>query len=289
MANMLILRPVDIAAIAVSRGSGAANLLSPSPKEVWVDNAVGTAATIDVDFGSMVVIDTVFLGSIIGPALAARWTITGGLAGYAEFTIKADGPLRVPDRPGRVAPNTHAFWHGGEQLVRYLRVSVTQPAGSAPLAIGAIMAGDAWQPTFNQEWGAGRGVKDTGSVSRLPSGDFVSVEGARYATYKWTLGDLTEDEADWLHDLAMDRGESRVVLVVEDPDWTSGLRARLHYGLLTGLRPNERRNPAQTRWDCQIEDWASAADMPIPPQSDSIMTFGGSPLTFGGEILTIGV
>lgn len=289
MANMLILRPVDIAAIAASRGSGVANLLRPSPKEVWVDNAVGTAATIDVDFGSMVVIDSVFLGSIIGPALAARWTISGGLAGYDEITIKADGPLRVPDRPGRFAPNTHAFWHGDEQLVRYMRISLTQPVGSAPLAIGVIMAGDAWQPTYNQEWGAGRGVKDTGSVSRLLSGDFALVEGARYGTYKWTLGDLTDDEADWLHDLAMDRGESRVVLVVEDPDWTPGLRARLHYGLLTGLRPNERRNPAQTRWDCQIEDWASAADMPIPPRPASITTLGGSPLTFGGEILTIGV
>lgn len=289
MGNILILRPTAIGAIAASRGSGATNLLRPSPNEVWIDSAVGTVATIDVDFGSMVVIDTVFLGSITGPALAARWAITGGLAGYAEMMVKADGPLRVPDRAGMVAVNTHAFWHGGEVALRYLRLSITQPAGAAPLSIGVLMAGDAWQPTYNQEWGAGRGVKDTGSVTRLPSGDFSSVTGARYATYKWTLGDLTEEEADWLHDLAMDRGESRVVLVVEDPDWTPGLRARLHYGLLTGLRPNERRNPAQTRWDGQIEDWGSVTSLSVQPVVAGILTLGGEPVSLGGEILTVGV
>jgi hypothetical protein len=86
------------------------------------------------------------------------------------------------------------------------------------VSIGVLFAGLGWQPEYNQEWGAGRGVKDTGAVSRLPSGGFAIVEGARYATYKWTLGDLTADETDYLHDFQMDRGESRRVLVVEDPD-----------------------------------------------------------------------
>lgn len=288
MANILICPPTGIANVGASRGTGVANLLRPDPKEVWQDSAVGSAATIDVDFGSLVAIDTIFLGAIYRPAVDAVWTISGGAAGYTDAVIKAAGPLRVPDRPGRTSPASHAFWHGDDVWVRYLRLSITQPAGNDPLSIGVLLAGLGWQPQYNQEWGAGRGVKDTGAVSRLPSGGFAVVEGARYATYKWTLGDLTEDEADYLHDLQMDRGESRRLLVVEDPDWTAGLRSRLHYGLLTGLRPNERRNPAQTRWDMQIEDWISEGPRIVEPMPLPVMTLSGEPLSLGGEILTIG-
>lgn len=288
MSNILICPPTAIANVGASRGSGVANLLRPDPKEVWQDGAVGSAATIDVDFGKVVAINTVFLGAIYRPAVDAIWTITGGPAGYTDVTIKASGPLRVPDRPGRTSPATHAFWTGADAWVRYLRLSITQPAGNDPISIGVLLAGLGWQPTYNQEWGAGRGVKDTGSVSRLPSGGFAVVEGARYATYKWTLGDLTDDETDYLHDLQMDRGESRRLLVVEDPDWTDGLRSRLHYGLLTGLRANERRNPAQTRWDMQIEDWISDGPRLTEPMPVPVMTLGGEPISFGGDILTIG-
>lgn len=288
MSNILICPPTSIASVSASRGTASFNLLRPDPKEVWLDDAVGTPALINVDFGKLVPINTIFLGNIAGPATDASWAITGGATGYTDTMIKASGLLRVPERPGRTSPFGHAFWYGADIYIRYLRLSILQPAGNDPISIGVLFAGLGWQPEYNQEWGAGRGVKDTGSVTRLPSGGFVVVEGARYATYKWTLGDLTPDETDWLHDFQMDRGESRRVLVVEDPDWTDGLRGRLHYGLLTGLRPNERRNPAQTRWDFQIENWLTEGHVMVDAMPLPVMTLNGEPISFGGEILTIG-
>jgi len=288
MPNILMLVPTTPNDFAASRGSGAANLLTPDPREVWQDSAVGSAATLDIDFGVATAIDTVFLGCIWNAVAGATWTISGGLAGYGEFTIQAASALRVADRAGRTSAMSHAFWHGDDVLARYVRIAVTQPAGEAALAIGALLAGLSFVPMFNQEWGAGRGVKDTGTFTRLPTGGISVVEGARYGSYRWTLGDLTTAEADYLYDLQLDRGETRPMLVVEDPGASAGLRSRIHYGGLVSLRAFERRNPAQTRWEFQIEDWSTEGDVLCPPAAPPVLTLTGEPLSLGGEILTIG-
>ncbi|MFC3442541.1 hypothetical protein ACFOKF_15305 [Sphingobium rhizovicinum] len=288
MANILITAPTPIAALAVSRGTGAANLLSPDPREIWLDGAVGSAATIDIDLGVERIIDTVFLGCLFSAADAASWTISGGLTGYADRVIKPAGALRVPERDWKRRVMSHALWFGAEQLVRYLRLSITQPEGATPLAIGALIVGEGFQPRWNKEWGSGRGVRDTGTVTRLPSGGVAVVEGARYATFAWTLGDLSEAEAETLYDMQLDRGESRCVLVVENPARTAGLRNRIRYGALTGLRAFERRNAAQTSWQMSMEDWAIEPDPLFVPQSIPALTLGGEPLTLGGQIITLG-
>lgn len=255
MGNILILSPQPISAIAASRGTGIANLLTPDPKEVWLDSAVGTAANIDIDMGSVVAVDTVLLGHVSPPAGGASWAITGGAAGYTDQVIKADGALRAIDSAGLSPTMSHGFWHGTQAYVRYLRLAITQPAGSEPLSAGVVMAGSAFLPTYNKEWGAGRRVIDTGSVTSLPSGGFAIVEGARKGGYSWTLGDLTDAEVDVLYAYQLSRGETRPFLVVEDPAATTGQRYRIHYGLLTSLRPYERRNPKQTRWEFTVEEW----------------------------------
>lgn len=288
MANILIAPPTPIAALAVSRGTGAANLLTPDPREVWLDSAVGSAATIDIDLGIGRIIDTVFLGCIFSADTAATWTISGGLTGYTDTVIKAAGALRVPERGWAVRTMAHAFWFGAEQLVRYLRIAITQPVDADPLAIGALVVGESFQPRYNKEWGSGRGVKDSGTITRLPSGGVAVVEGARYATYSWTLGDLSDAEADALFELQLDRGESRPILVVEDPAATAGLRNRIRYGALTGLRAFERRNVIQTTWQMSIQDWAVEPDPVFLPRTVPALTLGGVPLTLNGEILTLG-
>lgn len=288
MGNLLILPPAPIAALAVSRGSGGQNLLTDDPKEIWLDNAVGSPAIIDIDLGREQVIDTLFLGCVANAASAATWSITCGTAGYDELALQLDELLRVPDRFGRSPRVTHAFWTGDDVLARYIRVAVMQPAGAAPLSIGALMAGLSFVPQYNQEWGSGRGVQDTGVMTRLPSGGFVLVEGARFGTYKWTLGDLTIDEVEALYELQLDRGETRRVLVVEDPERSAGLRNRLHYGLFTGLRPYDRRNAKQARWEFTMSDLVTEASEPVIATGDAALTLGGIPLTFGGHMITVG-
>lgn len=255
MANILIMPPYDIMAISASRGDGAANLLRPSPREIWQDSASGSPVSVDIDLGTAQVIDTVFLGFIWYADAGATWSITGGLAAYDQITLASARTLCAPSRAGQVGQYGHAFWTGAQASIRYLRIIISQPAGKPAIAIGTLCAGAAWQPIWNTETGGGRGVKDTGTLTRLPSGGVSVVEGARYGTYKFTLGDLTDDEVDYLYDLQLALGETRRVLVVEDPEHTPGLRSRIHYGAFTGLRAFERRDPNQTRWEATIEDW----------------------------------
>ncbi|QNG47431.1 hypothetical protein [Sphingobium yanoikuyae] len=288
MANILITQPTPIAAIAASRGTGAANLLTGDPREIWLDSEAGGVAVIDIDLGVERIIDTIFLACLFGAADAATWWIKGGLAAYEEQTILDTSALRVPERDWRRRTMSHALWFGSEQLVRYIRIGVEQPAGADPLAIGALIVGDGFQPKYNKEWGSGRSVKDMSTVTRLPSGGVAVVEGGRYASYGWTLGDLSEEETDRLFELQLAVGESRPLLVVENPDRTAGLRNRIHYGTLTGLRSYERRNKVQTSWQLTIDGWAIEPDPVQQSRTIPVLTLGGEPLTLGGEFLTLG-
>jgi len=252
--NFVILTPQPMASIAASRGTGQDNLHTPDAMEVWQDSAVGSPATIDFDLGYAQPIDTIFLGAIYASAPGSTWSISGGTNNPTEFTIAATAPLRVPETPLRYSPKSAALWRGAAVTARYVRVTITQPAGWAAIAIGIVAMGSSSVPFYNQEWGAGRTVKDTGSVTRLPSGSAAIVEGARYASYSWTLGDLTDLETEYLFDLQAERGEGRPVLVIEDDRRTDGLLNRLHYGLLANLRPFEKRGVQENRWDVTVDD-----------------------------------
>lgn len=258
MANILLLSSataISATAIAVSRGTGAGNLLTHDPKEVWADSAVGTPVSIDIDLGAVKPINTIALCAIYGAAGGATWTITAGAAGYGEQTLKASSTLRAVDAAGQAPAVSHALWLGATASVRYVRISVTQPAGNPPLKIGRVMLGAGFQPTWNKEWGSGRGVIDTGASTRLLSGGMAIVEGARLGTYAWTLGDLTDAEVETLYALQLEVGETLPVLVVEDPDATTAQRNRIHYGRLVSLRKFERRDPSLTRWEMAMEEW----------------------------------
>lgn len=255
MANMILTSPLPVAALAASRGSGAANLLTAAPKEIWADNAAGSAVTIDIDLGVVRTLDTVFLGYVHGPAAGATWTITGGVAGYTEAVVKASGALRVPDVTGRFPDMSHALWFGAASTVRYLRLSLNQPAGSPALKAGILLVGKSFQSELNREWGSGRKPIDGGTATALPSGDFGIVEGAKRRGFYWSYGDLSADEVEELEEIVLAHGVTRPLLVVEDPAQTAALRTRIHYGTLTAPRQFERRNRAQTRWELGVEGW----------------------------------
>ncbi|MHA3840430.1 hypothetical protein ACX0GZ_04325 [Sphingomonas aestuarii] len=240
--------------IGASRGSGAQNLSTVEPKEIWRDNAVGSEASITIDLGGVRSIDTIFLGFVTDPADAATFRASGGIGSYGEFAIQEAAPLRAPDAAGIRSASSHALWHGAPVNARYVSLGVTQTSGQ-PISAGIVIVGKAFRPALGQEWGAGRRPIDTGSVTPLLSGGFAIVEGARKRHLNFTLGDLSEEEADQLEALALDRGESRPVLIVENVDRTPGLRQRIHYGLFERWRAFERRNRKQTRWEIGLEEW----------------------------------
>lgn len=255
MGKLLMLTPHPMSAVVASRGNGAANLLTPDPKEVWSDTEVGSAVTLDIDLGYNQGFDSVFLGSLSNAAVAATWSISSGAASYTTNVNLAGAALRVPDAVGQSPEISHAFWNGAYGGARYVRITLNQPAGSVPISAGVVVIGTSLVTALGHEWGAGRKVIDTGSSTPLSSGGFGIVEGARKGSFSWTFGDLTLAEVDALYALQLDRGETRPLLVAEDPALTAGLRLRLHYGKLTNLRQHERRNPAQSRWEMTIEEW----------------------------------
>lgn len=255
MSNILILQPMPVSAVATSRGSGGANLLTPDPKEVWADNAVGSAANIDIDLGSVQAVDTVALIGVTPPAVGATWSITGGAASYTSSSIKAAAALRAIDPTGQMPSTSHALHFGAVWNLRYIRITVTQPAGQAPLMVGVPVIGKAFVPAFNNEWGAGRRVIDTGSSTSLAGGGFANVQGTRKASYAFTLGDLSSDEIDALYAIQLAVGETSPLLVVEDPAATAGQLYRIHYGQLRALKQFDRRSPGRSRWELTVEQW----------------------------------
>ncbi|WP_242415096.1 hypothetical protein [Sphingomonas panni] len=254
MTGLLIVEPMPFT-VAASRGTGAANLASADPKEVWADAQAGSAATLTIDLGEVRTIDTVLLGYVRAPAIDARWTITGGVTGAGERSIQADDILRVPDAAGSFRQRTHALWTGAAVAVRYLALTIYQPAGSPPLTAGVLVIGKAWTSIMGREWGPGRQPIDGGSVTALSSGGFAVVEGARKSALSWTFGDLSVEEAGLLEGIADRLGVSRPGLVIEDAARTAGLASRIHYGVFGRWKPPERRNRTQTRWDIAIEQW----------------------------------
>lgn len=254
MSKLIILSPMTLLSVGASRGTGGENLGSVEPKEVWRDDAVGSEAFFTMDLGSVRSIDTIFFGFVTDPADAATFRASGGLNSYGEFSILDAIPLRAPEVAGVRSATSHALWHGEPVNARYVSLGVVQPTGQ-PISAGIVMVGKAFRPALGQEWGAGRRPIDTGSVTPLLSGGFAIVEGARKRHLNFTLGDLSEAEADQLEALALDRGESRPVLIVENVDRTPGLRQRIHYGLFERWRAFERRNRKQTRWEIGLEEW----------------------------------
>lgn len=252
MSTFLVVEPLPVT-VTSSRGSGAANLATADPKEVWVDQASGSA-TLTIDLGSVRTIDTIFLGYVQSAAPTATWTISGGREGVTEQLLQSSETLRVPDAAGTYAPRSHALWHGSPVSVRYLAVTLTQQPGNPALGIGVVVAGLAVAPALGQEWGAGRRPIDTGTATSLPSGGFAIVEGARKRALTWTFGDLTAAEVDLLEAIALSRGETATALVVEDATLSAGLWSRCHYGLFK-WRAFERRNKAQTRWEMELVEW----------------------------------
>lgn len=249
----LIVQPLPIAGIVASRGSGAANLDTVDPREVWADSASGSA-TLTVDLGQVRTIDTVWLGFVSPPGAAATWQVTGGAASAGQATLQASAPLRVPDVAGRFASTTSALWFGTAASVRYLAITVQQ-AGGAPLSIGRLLVGRAVAPTRGKEWGSGNRVVDGGSATTLPTGGFAAVEGARRRYVAWTFGDLLPAEVEALEELALDVGETRAALVIDDPTRSAGLRNRIYYGRFDRWKAFERRNPQQTRWELGFEEY----------------------------------
>lgn len=246
MSVLSIIKPASIFAVSSVELTDASRLLTPDPKEVAFRATAGTFG-IDIDLGSAQTVDAIYLGGLSGPI---DFTVTGGAGAY---TTTAVANLVVAPKFRASAPRRNLL-HFAPQAWRYIRLTTTTSA-AAGFEVGNLVVGDAFRPTWGHEFGGGRGIGDTGIATRLLSGGFGILAGSRFKTWDFALGDLTDAELEELFDILYQLGETNPAVVCEDPDITSNLDARIHYGKFGKIDRYERLVPGATRWNLKFEEW----------------------------------
>lgn len=246
MSVLSILKPHAVSALSSTLVDGF-RLLTADPKEVGYMPNVVSQMTIDVDLGSIKPVSSIYLGAMSG---ALDFQVQGGAAAYTTNLI---GNVAVAPKGSGVGSRK---WLASfaEQSWRYVRLTSTTNAPNL-FEIGNLVVGKAFRPTWGHEYGGGRGVGDTGAVTRLQSGGFGINPGARFKAWDFTLGDLTDAEVEELYDIALEVGVTNPIVVCENPDITAGLDARIHYGLFAKLDRFERLIPGATKWNLKVEEW----------------------------------
>jgi len=248
MSGVLIVKPEPHGAPPNVAGSGAVNLLTPSPKEVWV--APSTAPVeIQIDLGVPTTIDSFFLG-YTNAAPGATWALATKTAPGAGHSGLHDGPMRAADSLG---PRHHAFKRLAAPVTsRYFSIALYQ-AGPTPIYAGALILGQAFEKY--RERGSDRTLIDTGIRNDLPDGGFNTGDGVVKAQFAFSFVDLTDEERNRLYAIKRDRGLRKPVLVVEDADLAAGQNEAIHYGVFERFQAYERTNPRKTRWAGSVLQW----------------------------------
>ncbi|WP_446653113.1 hypothetical protein [Blastomonas sp.] len=247
--GIAIVAPLAIASVTASNGTGASNLLSPSPREIWRAAAVGSTV-IDVDLGAAVALDTVFLG-FTNATPDATWSVAtmSGSGGAGLSVVRSTVALRVANGIGQ---RHHGYVRLAEPVSsRYLRITVTQVGGIAPMSAGILLVGRTIERPY--EYRAGRVALDLSKKTELVDGGFGISKGAIVSSYRFTLSGLTDEQVEELWQIVMAVGESAPLLIVEGHDTVRF--SHLHYGLFQRLEPYEREEPEDTRWGLSIRDW----------------------------------
>lgn len=261
MLEMILMEPIDLTiggaapgpALAVSRGAGAANLITNDPREVWQDSAVASAVNFDIDLGANTAWDTIVLLNTNAHPTGSLWVVSTGTASYTTTTLLTAVP-RATSEDVLDATGPAFFYSPGGQNTRYIRLAVTQPSGQANLTCGGVLVGKSWKPSFPRERGAGRIPLDTGSRQRLQDGSLAVVSGKLVSGFSWTFADLDYPDLAALWGIFRRRRTTERIVLVEDPEATV-YAEEIHYGTLTDLQKFERNDATKSRWVLSMEDW----------------------------------
>lgn len=259
MADMILTEPLPMtsASVSVSRGTGAANLVSFDPREVWQDVVPGSpasAATIDVDLGTNPPTWDVIALINTNAANAATWTITTGASAPAAGATSVTGSaMRLASEELADATGPSTWVSPTPQTSRHIRLALTQPTGQAALTIGGLIVGKSWKPLYPREPGTGRPPTDTGVRTRLDDGGLSTVPGKLLSGFKWVFGDLDPGELAKLWGVLRRRRTTEPLLLIEDPGEL--VAENVHYGTFVDLEAYERRDQSKSRFAMSFEDW----------------------------------
>lgn len=181
--GLTILRGLPFAAVTASAGDGATFLTVPDPKEVWQAAAAGTSQ-INIDLGAVLSFDAVFIG-FTNAAAGASWSVhtLGSMGGAKTGTLAGPVAMGMPGADGR---RSHSLIElNAAAQARYLRIDLTQPAGSVAMQVGVVMIGSRFIHPY--EYKAGRRPIDLSDRAELSSGGFGFGAGAIKSSYRFTF------------------------------------------------------------------------------------------------------
>jgi hypothetical protein len=269
MSNGIIVQPIALSgkvlavsgSVPVDSAFPITALFDPQPKTIVQTQLTGPGSyslVIDFDLGGDTAIDTVaVLFTNLQPGavwqLCAATQAQGAAylpTGPANFLSTSFGVL-----PSNNSSRQHGIWVGGAITMRFLRIILTAPTNNERvLRIGNIVIGARVPLVWNFELGSGRKIEDQSIIRTLPGGETAPERGGRTPLFRATWSNIADTEMRAIYALLLDLGTSAPLLIVEDPDITTGLNERIHYGLLTGLDFTERSQVDKQRIDLTIRE-----------------------------------
>lgn len=230
-----------------------ANILTPSPREIWQAAAAGVQQSILIDLGSDQPVDMIYIG---GTNADAATTITcykvlDAASSSNIGTIVSNKAIRLP--LARSRPFNAAYKIAAPVTGRYFRIYISAGQTSKPIQIGNIALGAAFSHPYS--FGPGRSVIDTSRRTEFIDGGFGIEPGARKAGFRWTFVDLNEAKLDILYQIARDCGSSSPIIVMEDDSLATPKATQIHYGLFDRLDAFERLDPKESRWVMGMTEW----------------------------------
>lgn len=254
MGSLVIARLLTPATInRLAAGEGEQNLISPDPKEVYAASKT-SGNILELDLGNNPAPYDTFFAGFLGGMVAPTWRIHTGAASPASSLVLNTSDMFAPSAVANPR-RRHAFYrHSAPLTDRFVQFTWFSNSASEH-TVGILGVGASVQPIWGREWGSGRQPIDMSAVAALRGGGFGIERGARMAQWRWTCGDLTDAELNALWNMAEEVGISAPVVVAEDPDYTTGLNERIHYGLFERPEAYAREIPGASRWSFQVREW----------------------------------
>lgn len=247
----------------------AGNLADPQPKTVVQGNtgAGAIGIVIDIDYGADVDMDGLAVIACNLSAASGIWDAFATVNGTPLPAIGAEtGGQRLAfagiNGAFGMAPTTrsavrHGLALGATVSRRYVRVYLADLLASnldGVVRAGIISAVKTVPLAWNYELGSGRKVEDQTITRALPGGETAVSRGGRTPVWRATWSNATDAEMRDLWALLLELGTGAPLVVCEDPDLTTGLNERIHYGLLAGLDFTERTQADKQRIDLTIRE-----------------------------------
>lgn len=135
----------------------------------------------------------------------------------------------------------------GPVRARYLRVDLDDPDNpNGYLQAGRLVAGPAWQPTVNFQYGWTIEQVDESEVKRSRGGKVYVNARPRFRRLRFTIDHLEKDEMfGHAYELERIKGKGGDVMVIADPDDTSHAHRHTIYGALAESAPIINNQPGR--------------------------------------------